>query len=148
MLTLLAMDFTRAGAVHAQSGAFRARVHWKQDGRLRGGTGPRRPTREAAEVDLESMRAVTGGPPLPGVLSLYPFGIKDGPSSVPLAMYHPIGFACQVQRYINEGLRSFSDAPSASLVRRLPKNHGGIFLSFSLKSFVRKTSVSVDLSHS
>ena len=91
---------------------------------------------------------VTGGPPLPGVLSLYPFGIKDGPSSVPLAMHHPIGFACQVQRYINKGRRSLSDAPSASLVRRLPKNHGGIFPLVSLKSFVGKTSVSVDLSHS
>ena len=58
---LLAMDFTRAGAVHAQSGAFRARVQWKQDGRRRGGPGPRRPTREAAEDDLESMRSAASG---------------------------------------------------------------------------------------
>ena len=92
--------------------------------------------------------AVTGGPPLPGVLSLYPFGIKDGPSSVPLAMHHPIGFARQAQGCINKGRRSLSDAPSASLARRLPKDHSGIFPLVSLKIFVRKTSVSVDLSHS
>ena len=70
---------------------------------------------------------VTGGPPLQGVLSLYPFGIKDGPSDITLAMHPPIGFACQFQGHINEERRSLSDAPSASLVRRLPKNHGGIF---------------------
>ena len=80
------MDFSRAGAVQALSGAFRARVQWKQDGHLCEGPGPRRPTRKAAEEDLESMRAaasgmsredgfaVTGGPPLQAPIAMYPFG--------------------------------------------------------------------------
>ena len=55
------MDFSRVGAMQALSGAFRARVQWKQDGRLREAPGPRRPTREAAEEDLESMRAAASG---------------------------------------------------------------------------------------
>ena len=61
MLTLFAMDFSRAGSVEALAGAFRARVQWRQDGHLRVGPGPRRPTREAAEEDLESMRAAASG---------------------------------------------------------------------------------------
>ena len=61
MLTFLAMDFSRVGAVQALSGAFRARVQWKEDGHLRECPGPRRPTREAAEEDLESMRAAASG---------------------------------------------------------------------------------------
>ena len=61
MLTFFAMDFSRAGAVQALSGAFRARVQWKQDGHRREGPGPRRPLREAAEEDLESMRAAASG---------------------------------------------------------------------------------------
>ena len=55
------MDFSRAGAVQALSGAFRARVQWKQDGHLCEGPGPRRPQREAAEGDLESMRDAASG---------------------------------------------------------------------------------------
>ena len=55
------MDFSRAGAVEALAGAFRARVQWKQEGRLRVGPGPSRRTREAAEEDLESMRAAASG---------------------------------------------------------------------------------------
>ena len=42
------MDFSRAGAAEALAGAFRARVQWKQEGRLRVGPGPSRRTREAA----------------------------------------------------------------------------------------------------
>ena len=61
MRTFLAMDFSRAGAVEALAGAFRARVQWKQDGGLREAPGPRRRTREAAEEDLESMRAAASG---------------------------------------------------------------------------------------
>ena len=61
VLTLLAMDFSRAGAVDSLAGAFRARLQWKQDGHLRVAPGPRRPTREAAEEDLESMRAAASG---------------------------------------------------------------------------------------
>ena len=55
------MDFSRAGAVQALSGAFRARVQWKEDGQLREGPGPRRPKREAAEEDLQSMRSSASG---------------------------------------------------------------------------------------
>ena len=59
--TVPAMDFSRVGFAQALSGAFRARVQWRQDGHLRVGPGPRRPTREAAEEDLESMRAAASG---------------------------------------------------------------------------------------
>ena len=60
-INLLAMDFSRAGAVEALASAFRARVRWRQDGHPRVGLGPRRPQREAAEEDLESMRATARG---------------------------------------------------------------------------------------
>ena len=75
-------------------------------------------------------------------------GIEDGPNGIPLAMHPPVGSACQVQGYVSKARRSLSDAPSASPVHRLPRNHGGIFPSVSLRSFIRKKSVSVDLSHS
>ena len=55
------MDFTRAGYVHSLPDAFRARVKWKDSGRLRECDGPRRPTEEAAKEDLESMRAAASG---------------------------------------------------------------------------------------
>ena len=55
------MDFSRAGAVEALAGAFRARVQWRQDGHPCVAPGPSRPTREAAEEDLESMRAAASG---------------------------------------------------------------------------------------
>ena len=55
------MDFSRAGATEALAGAFRARVQWRQDGHKRVGPGPMRLTREAAEEDLESMRAAASG---------------------------------------------------------------------------------------
>ena len=61
VLTFLAMDFSRAGAVEALAGAFRARVQWRQDGHKCVGPGPTRPMREAAEEDLESMRAAASG---------------------------------------------------------------------------------------
>ena len=55
------MDFSRAGAVEVLAGAFRARMQWRQDGHLRVGPGPRRPDRETAQRDLESMRAAAKG---------------------------------------------------------------------------------------
>ena len=55
------MDFSRAGAVEALAGAFRDRVQRRQDGHLRVAPGPVRRTREAAEEDLESMRATARG---------------------------------------------------------------------------------------
>ena len=55
------MDFSRAGAVEPLASGFRARVQWRQDGHKSGGPGPTRPTREAAEEDLESMRAAARG---------------------------------------------------------------------------------------
>ena len=55
------MDFTRAGYVHSLPDAFRARVKWKDSGRLRECDGPRRPDEEAAKEDLESMRAAASG---------------------------------------------------------------------------------------
>ena len=58
---LLAMDFSRAGVVEALEGVFRARVQCRQDGHKFVCPGPRRPTREAAEEDLESMRAAASG---------------------------------------------------------------------------------------
>ena len=56
-------------------------------------------------------RVVTGGPPWPPVLSLYPFGIKEGPKGTSLAMYPLVGFAFQAQGYVNKGRRFLSDAP-------------------------------------
>ena len=55
--------------------------------------------------------AVTGGPRLRGVLSLYPFGIKEGPNGTSLAMYPLVGFAFQAQGYVSKGRRFLSDAP-------------------------------------
>ena len=55
------MDFSRAGVVEALEGVFRARVQCRQDGHKFVCPGPRRPTREAAEEDLESMRAAASG---------------------------------------------------------------------------------------
>ena len=55
------MDFSRAGTVERVDNAFRARVHWKDQGKLRSAPGPRRPDEEAAKEDLESMRAAASG---------------------------------------------------------------------------------------
>ena len=60
-LTLLIMDFSRAGCVHSLPDAFRARVKWTDSGRLRECYGPRRPDEGAAKGDLESMRATASG---------------------------------------------------------------------------------------
>ena len=51
------MNFSEASAVQTLPGAFRARVKWKNNGRLHEVQGPRRPDRQTAENDLESMRA-------------------------------------------------------------------------------------------
>ena len=52
---------------------------------------------------------VTGGPPLLGILSLYPFGIKEGTSSTSLAMYRSVDFAYQAHGYVNKERRFHSD---------------------------------------
>ena len=57
---------------------------------------------------VQPILAVTGGPPLSGVLSLYPFGIKEGPYGASLAMYPSVGFASQAKRYVNKERRSLA----------------------------------------
>ena len=56
-------------------------------------------------------RTVTGGPPLSGALSLYPFGIKESPNGTSLAMYPLVDFALQAQGYVSKGRSFLSDAP-------------------------------------
>ena len=56
-------------------------------------------------------RAVTGGPPLPPVLSLYLFGTKESPNGTSLAMYPSASFASQPQGYVSKGRHFLSDAP-------------------------------------
>ena len=94
------MDFSNAGTTTALAGdASRAHVQWNDKGAKRNIYGPNRKDQVAAKEDLESMRAaaVTGGPPLPPVLSLYPFGIKEGPNGTSLPMYPSVGFAFQAR---------------------------------------------------
>ena len=55
--------------------------------------------------------AVTGGPPLSGALSLYPFGIKERPNGASLAMYPLVDFALQAHGYVSKGRSFLSDAP-------------------------------------
>ena len=55
--------------------------------------------------------AVTGGPPLSGALSLYPFGIKESPNGTSLAMYPLVDFALQAQGYVSKGRNFLSEAP-------------------------------------
>ena len=55
------MDFSRAGTVERVGDAFRARVHWRDQGERRSAPGPRRPDEETAKDDLESMRAAASG---------------------------------------------------------------------------------------
>ena len=59
----------------------------------------------------EHAGAVTGGPPLSGALSLYPFGIKENPNGTSLAMYPSVDFALQAQGYVSKGRSFLSDAP-------------------------------------
>ena len=108
------MDFSRVGAVEAAHGSFRARVQWKEDGQQRQCRGPCRDYEQTAQEDLESLRetAVTGGAALREVLLLYPFGIKEGPNCVSLAMDPLVGFVSQAQRYVSKEQRVLSDAPS------------------------------------
>ena len=53
------MDFSNAGAIERAGNAFRAHVQWREKGAQR--DMPRRPDEEAAEKDLESMRAAARG---------------------------------------------------------------------------------------
>ena len=59
--TLPAMDFSKVGAIEHVGDAFRAHVHWRDNGQQRNTRGPRRPDEEAAKEDLESMRAAASG---------------------------------------------------------------------------------------
>ena len=95
---------SKQGSVEHLGDGYRARVDWRATGEMRQVHGPRRAEEKRAQADLEAMREaasmqddvqqsriaivakahflqqqaeVTGGPPLPGVLSLYLFGIKD-----------------------------------------------------------------------
>ena len=75
--------------------------------------------------------AVTGGGALSPVLSLYPFGIKEGPNGTSVAMYPLASFAVQAQGYVSNGRRFLSDAPfgrfSESLTRFFPRICGEHF---------------------
>ena len=62
-------------------------------------------------ADFDRLVAVTGGVALSPALSLYPFGIKEGPKGISLAMYPLVGFAFQAQGYVSKGRRFLSDAP-------------------------------------
>ena len=55
------MDFSRKGYVQSLPGAFRARAQWTDSGRPRDCNGPRRPDKETAQRDLESMRTTAIG---------------------------------------------------------------------------------------
>ena len=55
------MDFSRAGVTEAVGGGFRAHVQWNKDGRKQHIYGSSRTDRQAAEDDLESMRAAASG---------------------------------------------------------------------------------------
>ena len=70
------MDFSKAGAIERAGNAFRAHVQFYDKGANRNIYGPNRKDKEAAQHDLESMRAaaVTGGPPLQAPIAMYPFG--------------------------------------------------------------------------
>ena len=59
--THLAMDFSRAGAIERVGNAFRAHVQWYDKGANRNIYGPNRKDKEAAQHDLESMRAAASG---------------------------------------------------------------------------------------
>ena len=71
---------------------------------------------------------------------MYPFGIKEGPNGVSLAMHPSVGFAFQARGYVSKGRRFLSDAPSGrfpqSLARRLPKICGGLFSFIFLLKFL------------
>ena len=86
-------------------------------------------------IPFRRVPAVTGGPPLQGVLLLYPFGTKEGPNCASLAMYPLVCFVSQAERYVSKEQRVLSDAPSGQfsepLARRLPEICGGIFPSVS-----------------
>ena len=66
-------------------------------------------------------RPVTGGPPLSGALSLYPFGIKESPNGTSLAMYPSVDFTLQAQGYVSKGRSFLSDAPFGRFSNSTPK---------------------------
>ena len=60
---------------------------------------------------FERFWAVTGGDALQAPLAMYPFGIKEGPNGISLAMHPSVGFAFQARGYVSKGRRFLSDAP-------------------------------------
>ena len=70
--------------------------------------------------------SVTGGPPLPGALSLYLLGIKESPNGTSLAMYPSIVFASQAQGYVNKEKSFLSDAPSGQFSEPLDSGFLGL----------------------
>ena len=58
-----------------------------------------------------SVGFVTGGIPLSGALSLYPFEIKENPNDTSLSMCLLVDCAFQAQGYVNKGRRFLSNAP-------------------------------------
>ena len=104
---------SKQGSVELLGDGYRARIQWRATGEMSQVYGPRRAEEKRAQADLEAMReaAVTGGPRLRGVLSLYPFGTTEGLNGTSLAMYPVVGFAFQAQGCVSKGRRFLSDAP-------------------------------------
>ena len=76
------MDFSNVGTAERVDDAFRAHVKLRINGQQRNAYGPRRPDEAAAKEDMQSMRAaaVTGGPPLRRVRTLFRIFVKHAPS--------------------------------------------------------------------
>ena len=59
--TTSAMDFSRAGVVKPAGESYRVHVQWRGNTGKRDIYGPRRPDKQTAQLDLESMRAAASG---------------------------------------------------------------------------------------
>ena len=55
------MDFSRAGVVKPAGESYRVHVQWRGNTGKRDIYGPRRPDKQTAQLDLESMRAAGNG---------------------------------------------------------------------------------------
>ena len=55
------MDFSRAGVVKPAGESYRVHVQWRGNTGKRDIYGPRRPDKQTAQLDLESMRAAASG---------------------------------------------------------------------------------------
>ena len=106
---------TEGGCVKEIERSYRAVFRWEDERDVKG---PRRAEKHLLARLIQQRggqrwqrRPVTGGPPLSGALSLYPFGIKESPNGTSLAMYPSVDFALQAQGYVSKGRSFLSDAP-------------------------------------